>query len=120
MDASSWVGVPYVKNSFTKQGCDCSGLVLGFALEKYGKDSHMFQNLYETYLCAGNDIKVVQRKIRDEDIMYFMIKNIPHFVIVHDAEKRIGIHSTENCGVTFVKIDAVFKISDRFIGILDV
>ncbi len=120
MDASSWVGVPYVKNSFSKQGCDCSGLILGYALEKHGKESDIFHKLYITYLQNGNSINVVQREIRNDDIMYFTIKNIPHFVIVHDAEKRIGIHSVENGGVAFVKIDAVFKISDKFIGILDI
>ncbi len=115
-----WIGVPYKKNSISKDGTDCAGFVIGFlkSLQEF-YDIPLFEKLYIAY-CNLEDITVslnpktcVDLSICiPGDILYIAINHIPHFMIYHS--KGTVIHCTEKNGVILTRADHISALYKTF------
>ncbi len=97
---ASWLGTPYKYGGNTKQGTDCSGLVLQVYKEVYNKDM---------YRSSADQLKNVTQIARSElqagDLLFFKIsgENISH-VGIYIGENKF-IHASTKRGVVINSLD---------------
>jgi len=124
-EALTWIDTPYQHRSATKQGCDCTGLIIGvmqtlgymkdYKLRNYPKDWNL-HSMADNYIV--DEIEKFTDKIfdmRSGDIVLFRFgKCIAHAGIL--LENKLFIHShvkAKKCNVSLMKNN---EWSKRFVG----
>lgn len=111
--AKEWIGVPYQHRGFSRNGCDCTGLLVGIAREfgylkdyrprKYQPDWNLHRHdnhVVEQLKRFGREIPKDQADVGDIIVMYFG-RNFSHCGILVDKEKMEMVH----CYITIGKVD---------------
>lgn len=104
--AREWVGVRYRHRGITKNGCDCTGMLIGIAkslgyLAKY--KLRMYQRDWNLHSAASDFVIEELEKFGDEipnsemqngDVVVFRLGKCPaHVGIMVDIAKRLFVHS---------------------------
>ena len=105
-EARNWIGVKYRHHDFSKNGCDCTGLLIGIAhelgyLRTY--DLRMYPKDWNLHAGAGNYIceelerfgyEIPNSDCNDGDIPIFRFgKCLAHAGVIVDMGQRLMVHS---------------------------
>jgi len=117
--SKNWINTPFRFHGYSKNGCDCIGLIVGVLYEnmvlndvflkkfntiKYGNNlSKIKQNdMLELILNYFNEVK----EIKEADLLLTKCKNSPiHFIIYEKGKLKENakiIHTTQEAGRVFI------------------
>lgn len=111
-EIKSWLGVPYKYAGHSKNGTDCSGLVMEVYKNVYGKKIvHYSADIYDKY-CR----KINRSQLKEGDLVFFSFvksRKISHVGIYLLNNKFI--HSSSSKGVIISDLDEPYYIKN-FVG----
>ena len=118
--ANDWINTPFRFRGFTKNGCDCCGLIVGILyenkiidktfIEKYKNikfGSNLLKLNYSTII-GGNIMEYFDKteNIKATDLILTNTKNSPIHFIIYEKGKELNeariIHTTRNKGRVFI------------------
>lgn len=108
---AEWLGVPYKYGGESRQGTDCSGMVMTIYKEVYNKD--LFRSSNEQV----KNVKLIKREeLTTGDLVFFKISgNKVSHVGIYIGENKF-IHSTTQSGVVISSLEEPYYKKSFFSG----
>lgn len=112
-EVESWLGVPYKYGGESKQGIDCSALVVEIYKKVYGKK--LYRNSHDIY--KKNCRHINKKELKEGDLVFFITaknrKRINHVGLYLNNNKFV--HSTTKRGVIITDLSEDYY-EKRFVG----
>ncbi len=112
-EVASWLGTPYKYGGQSKDGVDCSGLIMQIYKNVYGKK--LYRSSYEIY--NKNCRHINKKELNEGDLVFFITskdkKRINHVGLYLNNNKFV--HSTTKKGVIITDLSESYY-EKRFVG----